>query len=464
MNEESQADFRVSVRRAALETLLDFEENSRFIDEALARRNDDFPPRDRRLLQEIVYGTVRRQNTIDALLSKYLKLPVPKQRPKMRWALRSSAYQIVYLLRIPAHAAVNQTLEAVKADAPKSKDVGFLNAVLQRLSKDVVRKTEDQPLESDDPSVIPIRDGFCHFARPVLPLVRLDAAKHLALKHSFPLWLVKRWLARFAMEECRDLLESLNRTPQTTARVTSRAPSRDEVIAKLEADGIQSEAGSRDDALLIARGSDLGASAALKDGWIQVQDLTAMEIGSMLAPPKGGKVLDLCSAPGGKASQLLDAVSETGEVVAADRSEDKLAIVRQNLSKLGENFRLVEVSGEPASVELGETFRHILVDAPCSNTGVLSRRADARWRLREKDLGSLKELQSQLLEAAYRHLEPGGRILYSTCSIEPEENEERVAALVANHPELEEVEVRQFLPHRKEGDGGFASLLLKPRS
>jgi 16S rRNA (cytosine967-C5)-methyltransferase len=206
-------------------------------------------------------------------------------------------------------------------------------------------------------------------------------------------------------------------------------------------------------------GGDLSASATLKKGWFQVEDLTAMELGAALRPPAGARVLDLCSAPGGKAGQLLEAVGEEGHVVAADRSDEKLALVRENLERLGTNFTLVRVPEDPEEIHLGERFTHVLVDAPCSNTGVLARRPDARWRVSPEELEKLAALQARLLEAALRHLAPGGRLVYATCSIEPEENEERVARLVAAHPELTELETRLFLPHRAGADGGFYSLL-----
>ncbi|MBN1443143.1 MAG: methyltransferase domain-containing protein [Planctomycetes bacterium] len=456
---------RATVRSAALEILAGSEESRRFVDELLAERLSGFEPRDRHLLQEIVFGTVRHQNTLDLLLGAYIKLAVGRQRAPIRWALRLGAYQLIYLRRIPAHAAVNQTVEGLKGcEGVASRDAGFVNAVLHALAGDMRRKTDEPPLEITDPSVLPIRRGYCHLSRPFLPLSRLDLAEHLALRHSHPRWLVERWLARFGEEECRRLLEANNIAPHVTARVTSKALSREAVLEELRAEGIEAEAGPRDDAILFGRTGDLSACRALIEGRIQVQDLTAMELGAVLKPPSGARVLDLCSAPGGKAAQLLDAVGPGGHVVAADLSDEKLGLVRQNLEKLGSNFTLVKLPESPDAIDLGESFTHVLVDAPCSNTGVLARRPDARWRIRPSDLDALAGLQRGLLEAACRHLSPGGRLLYSTCSLEPEENEEQVAALVGRHPDLAEIDLRQVLPHRAEGDGGFCSLLLRGRS
>jgi 16S rRNA (cytosine967-C5)-methyltransferase len=312
---------------------------------------------------------------------------------------------------------------------------------------------------------LPIRNGICHFRRPVLPLIRLDRPGHLSLKHSMPKWLVERWLDRFGDEEVKLLLASCNEPPRTSARVTHLAPSRDAVIESLAAESIEAEPdGSRDDVIALRRTGDLRVSETLKRGWLQVQDPTSVAIGAMLSPAAGARVLDLCAAPGGKAMQLLERVGSSGHVVATDRSAEKIEILHANLARSELPFSTVEVSSDPAVIDLRESFSHVLVDAPCSNTGVLSRRADVRWRLRERDFESLATLQAGLLEAAYRHLAPGGRLLYGTCSIEPSENEERIAAFVSAHPEMQELETRLFLPHRSAGDGGFASLLLRPRA
>ena len=454
----------VSLRRAAIEILGEADAEERFIDEVLAERIEEFGAQDRRLLQEIAYGTVRHQNSLDRILKVYLKLPVPRQRLLVRWTLRAGGYQIVYLTRVPTHAAVDQTLDGFKQlEGVTQRDVGFINAVLHRLVDDVQRKSPDTPDLRDDPCVLPIRGGYCHFKRPVLPLYRMGVVEHFSFKYSHPRWLVDRWLGRHGEEECRRLLESDNRNPGTIARITRRAPSKRAVMEGLEAEDFEVEAGPVEGSVILRRGRGLARSDVLAQGWIQIQDPTATRVGATLTPPTGARVLDLCSAPGGKACQLLEAIGDTGHLVAADRSDEKLERVRENLERVGENFTLVRVPENPEEIQLGETFSHILVDAPCTNTGVLARRPDARWRIRKRDLAPLTDLQSRLLEAAIRHLAPGGRLLYATCSLEPEENEERVADVTRKHPELTELEAHLFLPHRAPGGGGFCSLLAKAR-
>jgi len=452
------------IRRIALEILMEAEGSGKFVDEVLAARIGDLEEKDRRLLQEMVFGAVRHMNTLDHLLNFHLKFPMVHQVLPVRWALRLGTYQLVYLGRIPAHAALHQTLEALKALAGVGlREVGFANAVLRKISSEVRLKSEEPPLDRDDPACLPIRLGHCHFQRPVMPLIRLGAAAHLAIKYSHPRWLIERWLDRYGEEETRRLCEVNNITPRLIVRVRRLAPSREEILTKLREEGWKATPGNLDDSIILERGGDLKVSETFSKGWLQAQDETSIRIGGVLHPPPGARVLDLCSAPGGKAAQLLEAIGSDGHLLAADRSDEKLALVTENLSRIGTNFTTMVVPEDPARLDLGQSFSHILVDAPCSNTGVLARRPEARWRIRPRDLESLSALQKSLLEAALRHLEPGGRLLYATCSIEPEENEEVIASVFQGHDDLVERETHLFLPHRTPGDGGFCSLLVRER-
>ncbi len=462
--EAAAPDGRVEVRRRAITLLVEAESTHQFIDDILARTIHQVDERNRTLLQEIVYGVVRHMATLDAILGFYLKVPVTKQRPAVRAALRVGAYQSVFLSRIPAHAAVYQTVEGLKRlDTSGARAVGFANAVLHRLSDDVLRKQSDPPLDPDDPAVLPIRRGYCFLRRPVLPLVRLDRVGHVALKYSHPKWLVAAWIERFGEEEARELCAAGNTVPPVGARITKKAPSRQEVMASLQADGVDAECGALENSIRIWRSGHLARASALQKGWLQVQDETAIQIGAVLKPPAGARVLDLCAAPGGKAMQLLERLEGEGHLVAVDRREERLSLLRSNLDKVNGSYSVVEAPEDPSQLDLGETFTHIIVDAPCSNTGVLARRPEARWRLRRSDFENLAKLQRSLLDAAYRHLRPGGKLLYSTCSIESIENETVVAEFVAAHPDLTELETKLFLPHRTPGDGGFYSLLLRAR-
>ena len=457
----------VPTRRLALQILIETDSESQpFVDEALEERleREDLPWRDRHLLQEVAYGCLRHRNTLDHLLNQYLRFPMKQQNLALRWGLRLGAYQVVYLDRIPVHAAVNGTLEALKSlGSVKEREIGFTNAVLRKLADSLRKKAKEPPQDWRDPTVIPIRDGFAHFDNVVLPVYGLEPERHLALKHSHPAWLAKRWIARFGDQEAAQLCAAGNRIPQVIARVTARSPGFEETRRAIEG------ASSGEDRpraephgerfLVLSHCGDLRALKQIADGWIQIQDPTAAAIGDALEPPANARVLDLCSAPGGKAVQLLERLGPDGSLLACDVDPTRLERVTENLSRSGKtNWKTLLVSADADALDLGQKFTHILLDAPCSNTGVLARRPEARWRLRDDELPNLAARQKKLLEAAARHLEPKGRLVYATCSIEPEENGE-VAAWAVETLGLRMVDEKLFLPHRDGGDGGYRAVL-----
>jgi 16S rRNA (cytosine967-C5)-methyltransferase len=447
-------------RKLALEIILESDGGRRnFIDQGLEVRLADagLSGKDGHLLQEIAYGAVRHRNTLDHLLEVYLPLPMKRQRPPVRWGLRVAAYQVVYLTRIPIHAAIDRTIEAVK-ELPEAtrQDAGFLNAVLRKLAADILRKASAPPIDADDPTTIPIRSGFCSFRRPVLPLRNLDPVGHLALKYSHPKWMVARWSDWLDEDEVAAVCASGNRTPHVVARVTAGAPAVDAVLASLRIQGVEAEPLRGTRSLVLRRPGDPRKLEALQKGWIVIQDPTATEIGEALRPPAGARVLDLCAAPGGKAVQILEAVGPRGSVVACDIEDEKVARLEENLKRSGGRFEARKIPAEPEAIELGETFSHILLDAPCSNTGVLARRPEARWRFHAEDLPKLVELQKRLLAAAARHLAPGGRLVYATCSIEPEEDGGQAEWASLEIPGLRKVDERLLLPGRLKGPAGEA--------
>lgn len=259
-----------------------------------------------------------------------------------------------------------------------------------------------------------------------------------------------------------ELCMANNRVPLVTATLTSSAPDRDEVVASLEKAGVEIEPGVIDDAVRLRRSGNVRELEPFQKGWIRIQDETAKLIGDALAPAPGSRVLDVCAAPGGKASQLLEAIGEEGHLVACDVDGQKIERLRESLERVGKNFTLHKVADDPERFPIDETFPSILVDVPCSNTGVLARRPEARWRIHGDDLAKLQSRQQRLLEASVRRLAPGGRLVYATCSIEPEENGQVVSAIRRKFPQLQEEGSRLFLPHRDGADGGYYAILVAP--
>ena len=244
-----------------------------------------------------------------------------------------------------------------------------------------------------------------------------------------------------------------------TAVLTEKAPPREQVVASLEQAGVVVEPGVIPEALRLRKTGDIAELEAHLQGWIRIQDETAKLIGDALAPPPGARVLDLCAAPGSKAAQLLQMVGPTGHVVACDADPQKLPRLRDSLGRVGDNFTVRQVPADPERLSFDETFSHILVDVPCSNTGVLGKRPEARWRITADGIAELAALQKKLLSAAAARLVPGGRLVYSTCSIEIEENEAVVRAALAAHPQLHLQAEQSFQPGLP-GDGAYQALLV----
>ena len=453
-------------RFQALSILTEADELGTFADQLLEQRisSGGVTAEDKFLVQEVVFGAIRHRSTLDQILANYLQFSMKRQHIAVRWALRLATYQLVYLSRVPFHAAIHGTVEALKATRGiETRDAGFANAVLRRIQADIGEKTEEDPSDVNSRLVVPARHGWCSFNRPVLPASSQNRSVFLALKFSHPKWLISRWVSRFGEEEAIQLCGANNRVPLVTSILTDSAPSGEEVIESLESEGVQVEQGVLPQALRLRRTGDIGQLKAFQEAWIRIQDETAHVIGKALEPAPGSRVLDLCAAPGGKASQILERIGPEGHLVACDSDPQKLDRLRQSLERFGANFTIRHVSDQPEELEIDELFPYILVDVPCSNTGVLARRPEARWRVHGEDLSKLAILQARLLDAALRRLAPGGRLVYSTCSIEPEENGQVTSAIRRRHPGLEEEGSRLFLPHRDGADGGYYSILLAPQ-
>jgi 16S rRNA (cytosine967-C5)-methyltransferase len=389
-------------------------------------------PADAALVTELTLGVLRWQGLLDFFIERLTKQTIAALDVEVVLALRLGIYQLRFLTRIPARAAVNESVELVKR-ARKRSAASLVNAVLRRAAR-----------EAQAPA-----DGFL---APDLPL-----AERLAITHSHPGWMVERWLARFGAEKTRALLEANNHRPALACAVHDAAR-RDGVVRSLEAEGFQCAPGRwLRTALRITGGAHrpLAQSEAYRQGWISIQDEASQMVPLLLGVQPGHSALDLCAAPGGKTVHLARAAGPAARVVAADVSTHRLRSVREQLARTGvtKDAETNLVNGNVEVLALDATaplpfsaaFDRILVDAPCSGTGTLARNPEIRWRLRAEDLRELHQRQVALLGRALDALAPHGRLVYATCSLEPEENEEVIAealalrsgfAVVSSAPEL----------------------------
>lgn len=410
-------------------------------------------PRDRGLLTELAYGVVRRQGTLDALLSAGARRPLKDLDPEVHVGLRLGLYPALFLDRVPDHAAVDHAVGWVRRRAG-ARAAGFVNGTLRAL----LRRRAGEALGREDPlRDVPREDGSAlRFAEPVFSDPARDRLANLAERWSCPRWLCARWQDAFGAARLGAILRAGITRPPVTLRTRV---ARDRLAAWLKERGVAFDAGPGEAALRLG-GQEAAAAEAVRAGLAWVQDATSQRVVPRLMLAAGQRVLDLCAAPGGKAVQIADRLG-TGRLVAADVDAAKVATLEALAPQMGSvayEARRVPPEG-PLPFEPG-SFDRVLVDAPCSNTGVLRRRVEARWRLGPDDLSALARVQRDLLARAFSLLAPGGLLVYSTCSLEAEENEEVVAAFAAHEPAARPREPLRIFPCA-EADGGFSVVIAR---
>ncbi|HVJ45515.1 MAG TPA: transcription antitermination factor NusB [Luteolibacter sp.] len=403
------------VRQAAVSALRAWAKGHDYAETLIDRHADRrmLSSQDRGLLQAILFGVLRHRRLLDHWIGI---LREGKLDPETRDVLRVGLVQIL-ILGIPDHAAVNETVEAGKASVR-----ALINAVLRRAI--VSRKR-------------------------LLDVEELPAA----VVHSHPDWLYNRWKAEFGKAGAIALMEWDNTPAENFFRLNPLAPSTPDLSTfepVEKAPGFYHLEGSPPSKLLIA-------------GEIYIQDPATRHAVDLLAPQPGERVLDACAAPGGKAFLIAAALGSAENLLCTDSNEKRLPRLQENLERLhaGGAETAVHDWTKPAPEKWYGAFDAILLDVPCSNTGVVRRRVDVRWRLQAPDIDKLVITQRKILEAAVPCLKPGGRLVYSTCSIERAENAAQVESFLADHPELELKEIREAFPHRDGTDGAFAALIVK---
>jgi 16S rRNA (cytosine967-C5)-methyltransferase len=406
----------MSARRCAIEALAVWQDTSRYAADLLdetARRHRLSPP-DRGLAQDLLYGVIRNLHLLDELVERFRRGAIKSQTQDL---LRLGLYQL-FLTEIAEHAAVNETVALAR-----QHERGLVNAILreaQRQKPALLAEIETWPLE----------DRFSH-----------------------PDFLLRRWTGQYGAEATEALCRWNNESPPVYARLNPLA--RDgAALERVRRETEPSLVGPEHPEFFYVTGAP--NPEWLREGLVYVQDPSTALACRLLNPQPGERVLDACAAPGGKTSLLAAMMENGGTIVASDSSESRLLPLAENLARLGvanAETRRIDWT-EPSEADLAEPFDAILLDAPCSNTGTMRRRIDVRWRLGERDFARQAETQRRLLASLARALKPGGRLVYSTCSLESTENEE----VVASSPLALERSVA-CLPWRDGYDGAFAALL-----
>lgn len=403
----------------------------------------DFPDRqlvdvkkNRGFVTELVYGVVRRRLTLEYIEQKYIN-----RRPEtlILSVLHVGIYQLLFMDNVEEYAAINESVGVIKASRHRdaTRAAGMVNAVLRNVQgeKELLLKN----LQRQDDS----------------------------LRTSHPEPLVHRWRKQYGERDTRQLCEWNNRPPETILRVETTKVSPANFLKELELAGIEAKKHPfqcMETFVTLSRGVPVFKVPGYEEGWFAVQDPATSASVELLDPVPGESVLDACAAPGGKTAMMAGMMEGEGELVAMDVHEDRLETLRDTLKRMGWDFiEVVKGDGARGFPVPGKQFDAVLVDVPCMNTGVLRRRADARYRFTRDRVEALKKTQWIILTAMSRSVKPGGRLVYSTCSLEQEENEELVGRWVRENPQWRLTKAKRLFPPKSGTDGAYAALLRKAK-
>jgi 16S rRNA (cytosine967-C5)-methyltransferase len=443
-----------SVRQLASEILLKVDTRKAYanilLDQAL--RTTDLDERDRALLTELTYGTLRWRGTIDAHLTQNLSRPLADVDPPIRNLLRLTYYQLLYLDRVPSYAAVNEAVELAKIHRGR-KAAGFVNGVLRNFLRETVAGGQ---------------------------LPSGNAVPSLAIRYSHPEWLVQRWLGEFGVEIATALMRANNEKPPLILRANLLSCTRDQLLERLSRAGIEVTATSfSPQGILLPSPGAVENLPGFAEGLFQVQGEASQLIAYLLSPAPGERILDAAAAPGGKSTHIAELMRDEGEVFSVDTSARGIERIRQNVTRL----RLKSVHSLHADITeenrafVSASFNRILIDAPCSGLGTLRAHPEIKWQREENDVRRLSRLQLKMLDRVAGYLKPGGILVYSTCTLTRDENGDNVESFLKEHPEFELQDAARYLPekakhmvsakyfqalpHRDNTDGFFAARMRK---
>ena len=363
------------------------------------------------LATELVYGTIARLNTLDYFLSRYVTKGLDKLQPWVRSLLRMSLYQFMYLDRIPPHAVVNEAVNIAKNKGHQGIS-GMVNGVLRSI------------LRSKDELTLP--EG-------------LAPVKRISLQHSHPKWLVRRWIEQYGEQTAEDICVANNESPSISVRVNTMVMSREKLLQDMKEKGVEAIASPiTSEGILVKSGGNMALTDWYREGILSIQDESSMLVAEAVGPKPGMKILDCCAAPGGKTAHIAELMSDEGLILANDLYPHKEKLIREQAERLG-LASIETVVGDALALRekyAEGSFDRILLDAPCSGLGVIRRKPDLKWVKTAEDIEGITSLQNELLESISPLLRIGGIMVYSTCTIEPQENEEMVRRFLNNHPQF----------------------------
>ncbi len=419
----------MTAREIALKALYDIEVNDAYLNAALktALKNDGLNSSDRGLVTELIYGVVTNKSALDFIISRYSKIKLKKMTPWVLSILRMGVFQIYFMDKIPPSAACNEGVKLAKKYSHKA-GAGFVNGVLRSFAR------EWESFEFPE----------CE-----------SAEETLSLRYSYPLWITKKLVEEYGRERCEELFEENRRAHGTFLRVNSLKTTSEELVEILEKEGVFARTTETENCLQVDGKINIEGSLAYKEGLFSLQNLSSQKTVLCLDPRPRDIVIDMCAAPGGKSCAAAERMKNQGKVFSFDVFEHKIKLISDAAKRLG--ITIVEPrvqDGRETVDELIESADCVLADVPCSGLGVLHKKPDVKWKRTPEDVTALCLMQKEILETAAKYVKKGGTLVYSTCTILPEENRLRKDAFLEEHKEFKLVFEEQIMTSR-QGESGF---------
>ena len=412
---------------------------------------------------DLVFGAIRNRAVLDMVVTKITEVSIERISKKILNILRIATYELLYSPAAPEYAIVSEAVNQAKSIVAR-KQAGFVNAALRNISRGIIDR--NIPISSaDTQNILPRTNGFgCEFKFDLLPDVKTAPSDYLSQVFSLPLWLVKDWLSEFGFERTKSICLASNRRPSIYIRPNTLKTTTKKLAERFQNNRIECEITSETSMIKVKGNRSIPELPGFSEGLFTVQDLTSCLPIKLLNPETGWVIADMCAAPGTKTTQLAELMGDKGEIIATDINSDRLKKVVENCERLGTTI----VTTVPYEQFLKNTRQisscsAILLDVPCSNTGVLARRCEVRLRITKKAVSDLAKTQSKLLQTAASMINADTKICYSTCSIQKQENSEVIKGFLANNSnfklELEKLTLPR--PDHFDCDGGYTAILQK---
>ncbi|MBR5155026.1 MAG: 16S rRNA (cytosine(967)-C(5))-methyltransferase RsmB [Clostridia bacterium] len=420
----------MTAREVALKALYSIEKSGAYINVALkeALSKGELPVQDKGLVTEIIYGVVSNKSAIDYIIMQFSKIKIKKMTPWVLGILRMGIYQIYYMDKIPHSAACNEAVTLAKKYS-HGAGAGFVNGVL----RSAARASENFEFPKSG-----------------------DKVKDLSLEYSYPEWITEKIISEYGEEKCQELFEENRKAHSTTIRVNSLKTNAGELMEVLKNEGLECETVDGLKNTLIVRGKlNVGSSEAYKNGFYSLQNFSSQKAVEVLAPQPSSFVIDMCAAPGGKSCAIAEKMENRGKILSFDIFSHKVELIKKAALRLGIDIIDAKVMDSTVlNEELIQKADYILADVPCSGLGVIHKKPDIKWTRTKEDIVELCKIQEKILDNAAAYVKPGGTLVYSTCTILPEENRLRIKEFLKDNSEFKVVYEEQILTSSL-GESGF---------